>query len=117
MKAIGIWAICLTLVFTFTRSTPAWKPVKVDPCKIYGTVYIERDRTQADLSVYLEETESFADLVVFKEDNSLYADKSGMWYITDKPGLADFRIYIESIKGRAHFSIFYTNTRSFAGCP
>jgi hypothetical protein len=89
---------------------------RLKPCNIYGSVYFVKDKFQADFSVYIEETESFADLVVFREDNALYADKSGVWFIANKIGLADYRVYIETIKGRANFSIHYTDNRSFAGC-
>lgn len=86
------------------------------PCDLFGTVYFVKDKLDADFTVYLEETESFANLVVYREDNALYADQSGVWFITDRLGLAQYRVYVETIKGRADFTIHYTETRSFAGC-
>lgn len=85
-------------------------------CQVYGTFYVEQEKQMADFSVFVEETEGFADLSVFLEENQLYADQSGLWFFVDQPGLADYRIYLERDKNRADFCIFYTNTRSFAGC-
>jgi hypothetical protein len=107
-------------VFVLFAAGLAGKPVQAQNsqlCDLYGTVYIEKEKTLADFSIYIEETsESFADLVIFREDNQLFADKSGIWYFTDNRGLAQYRVFIEKNKDRADFSIFYTDTRSFAGC-
>ncbi|MBC7389477.1 MAG: hypothetical protein H7329_09725 [Opitutaceae bacterium] len=86
-------------------------------CKIYGSVYLEQDPKKADFKVYLESSEAFADLIVFIQNNRLYADKAGLWYLTESPNIADFRIYITESKKNADFTICYTKTESFAGCP
>ena len=67
--------------------------------------------------MFVESSESFADLQVFFESNRLYADKAGLWYKTEKRDLADFRIYLSDNKKASDFSIYYTSTESFAGCP
>jgi hypothetical protein len=106
----------LLFVAAFFLMAVATQAQRLKPCNLYGSVFFVKDKYLADFTVYLEETESFADLVVFREDNALYADQSGIWFITDKMGLADYRVYIETIKGRANFTIHYTDSRSFAGC-
>ena len=88
----------------------------IDPCQIFGTVYVEKKREDATFRVYLEESDAFANIVVYKQTNKLYADKTGFWYFTEARGFADFSIYIESNKALADFTIYYTNTESFAGC-
>ena len=112
MKKLTLLAV-FSVFCLFATATQAQR---LKPCEIFGSVYFVSDRAQADFSIYLEETESFADLVVFREDNALYADKSGVWFIADRPGLAQYLVYVETIKGRANFSVHYTETRSFAGC-
>lgn len=106
---LAVFSVCYLLA-TATHAQ------RLKPCELFGAVYFVSDKTQADFSIYLEETESFADLVVFREDNALYADKSGVWFIADRPGLAQHLVFVETIKGRANFSVHYTETRSFAGC-
>lgn len=86
-------------------------------CKIYGSVYIESDPAKADFIVFVETSEAFADLMVYKQNNRLFADKAGLWYITEKRDIADFRIYLKEEKRGSDFSICYTSTESFAGCP
>ncbi len=105
--------ICLCTPVSVGKATT---PKRINPCKIFGTVYIEKQRSYADFSIYLEENESFADLPVFLEDNALYADQSGVWFITTNPNQAQYHVYLEKTKSFADFSVFYTNTRSFAGC-
>ncbi|MCV9388417.1 DUF6150 family protein [Reichenbachiella ulvae] len=88
-----------------------------DPCDIYGKVYYEtRDPNRAHFRVYIEDSESFADVIVYEEQNQLYADRPGHWATVDKPGFADVFIYIEKNRNMADFSIYYTETESFAGC-
>ncbi|RJE71626.1 hypothetical protein BGP76_05930 [Reichenbachiella sp. MSK19-1] len=88
-----------------------------DPCQIYGKVYYEtRDPNRADYRVYVEESESFADVVVYEETNALYADRPGHWARVDNPGFANIYIYLERNRSLADFSIYYTETESFAGC-
>jgi len=86
-------------------------------CKIYGSVFIEEDPKKADFKVYIESSEAFADLMVFLQNNRLYADNAGLWYLTEKRDIADFRIYITEEKKGSDFTICYTKTESFAGCP
>lgn len=88
----------------------------VEPCKIFGSVFVEKNRPLADYRVYIEPTEGMADLTVFKAVNKLFADKTGLWHITDTKAQADFVIFIESNRGSADFSVYYTETESFAGC-
>ena len=88
----------------------------VDPCKIWGAVYVEKNRNDASYRVYLEESDAFANLVVYKQANKLYADKPGFWYFTTVRDFADFSIYIETNKALADFTLYYTATESFAGC-
>lgn len=85
-------------------------------CEVFGTVYVEKDRSRADYLVYQDKNEAFADLLVFKETSRLYADREGIWYFTSNRGMADFTVYYVKEKGQANFSIFFTDTESFAGC-
>jgi hypothetical protein len=103
-------------VFFSALSFAGFSQGRLDPCKIFGRIYIEKDRNYADFKVYVEETEAFAHLVVCKQANKFFADRQGQWYFTNDKREADFWIYIETEKGRSDFSIAYTNTESFAGC-
>ncbi len=85
-------------------------------CEVYGTVYVEKERSRADYLVYQEKNEAFADLLIYKEANRAYADREGIWYFTDNRGMADFTVYYTKERGQAHFSLFFTDTESFAGC-
>ncbi|GAA4377894.1 DUF6150 family protein [Hymenobacter koreensis] len=90
-----------------------------DPCKIYGSIYIERDprrRGYCNATVYVEQQEAFASLVVYDEANKLFADKAGLWYRTDARDFADFTVFITDNRAIADFGIYYTKSRSFAGC-
>ena len=90
---------------------------KVDPCKIYGNIYIETvNKSLANYRVFIEENESFADLVVFKQKSRLFADRVGQWNFVSDKSFADFIIYFEDVKGFANFSIYYTEQEGFAGC-
>lgn len=86
-------------------------------CKIYGSVYFEKDPKKADFKVFVETSEAFSDLMVYLQNNRLFADKAGLWYVTEKRDIADFRIFIAEEKRGTDFSIYYTTTESFAGCP
>ena len=86
-------------------------------CKIYGSVYFEEDPKKADFKVFVESSEAFADLLVFFHTNRLFADKAGLWFVTEKRDLADFRIYRSEEKLGTDFTIYYTSSESFAGCP
>lgn len=87
-----------------------------DYCRVYGSVYFVKDRHRADFFVYIEEDETMADIAVFKENVDLYADRPGIWFITENEAFADFRLYVEDRKGSQDFTVFYTETESFAGC-
>lgn len=89
---------------------------RIDPCKIYGKIYIHNDRNYVDYRVFVEETEAFAQLLVYKHTNKFFADRQGQWYFTTDKREADFWIYIEEEKGKSDFTIAYTGTESFAGC-
>jgi len=88
----------------------------IDPCKLYGSVFVEKDRINATFRVYIDTTSSFANVNVFKQNNKLYADKVGQWYFTTVRDFADFSIYLEANKALADFVISYTNSETFAGC-
>lgn len=91
-------------------------PNQTEPCKLYGTVYIESSKVNADYIVYEEESEAFANMLVFTQENRLFADAPGLWYITDDRTFADFTIYLTPKKNLAHFTIHYIENESFAGC-
>ncbi|UOQ81113.1 MULTISPECIES: DUF6150 family protein [Hymenobacter] len=91
----------------------------VDPCRIFGTVYLETDpRRQSRCfgSVYMEPEADFADLMVFKETSKLFADKVGLWYLADSPNFADYVLFVTDNRNLADFSIQFTKSRSYAGC-
>ena len=105
-----------SFLLIFSWFLPAPEPARVDPCSVYGAVYIEKNRSYADFSIYIEPEDGMAQLTVFKEDNKLFADKPGLWYLVDNPGFANYRVHITPDRGMADFSINYTESRSFAGC-
>lgn len=91
----------------------------VDPCRIYGSVYLETDPSRRSYcfgSVYVEPEEAFANVLVFKEDNKLFADKAGLWAEAPARNFADYVLFVTPDRNRADFSIHYTTMRSFAGC-
>ncbi|MBX0292846.1 hypothetical protein K3G63_20550 [Hymenobacter sp. HSC-4F20] len=91
----------------------------VDPCRLYGSVYLETDsrrRSQCFGVVYQEPDEGFADLMVFQETNKLFADKVGLWYLTDSRDFADYVLLVTDNRNLADFSFHYTKVRSYAGC-
>ena len=90
-----------------------------DPCKIFGSVYLETDpRRRANCFgvVYVEPEEAFANLLVFKESNKLFADKAGLWAEAPNREFADYVLFVTTERGQADFAIHYTTVRSFAGC-
>ncbi|OON71140.1 hypothetical protein B0919_00485 [Hymenobacter sp. CRA2] len=90
-----------------------------DPCKIYGSIYLERDprrRGFCSATVYVEQQEAFASLVVYQEANKLFADKAGLWYITEARDFADYTVLVTNNRSFADFGIYYTKVRAFAGC-
>ena len=108
-------------------SVPATVPVaaaakvvgSLEPCKIYGSIYLETDparRSYCFGTVYVEPEEAFADLLVFKETNKLFADKAGLWAEAPARDFADYVLFVTPDRGKADFAIHYTTVRSFAGC-
>lgn len=104
------------ILWLFITISNIFLPSQVDPCQLYGTVFIESSRTYVDYIIYEEESEAFADLMIYKQENQLFADGQGLWHITKDRSFADFTIYITTKKNQADFTIFYTDTESFAGC-
>ena len=91
----------------------------VDPCRIYGSVFLETDlsrRGQCFATVYVESEEAFTNLMVYKEDNKLFADKAGLWALTDARDFADYRLFVTDNRNLADFTIHYTDVRIYAGC-
>ena len=91
----------------------------LEPCKIYGSVYLETDPSRRNYclgTVYVEPEEAFADLIVFKEANKLFADKAGLWADAPARDFADYVLFVTTDRSRADFAIHYTKVRSFAGC-
>jgi hypothetical protein len=86
-------------------------------CQLNGGVLEEKEPGRAMFKVYKEESESFADLHVFRAENMLFADKPGKWYFTDSRSLARFTIFWVPDRSQADFSVYFTETESFAGCP
>ena len=112
----------LSFLLTFLLAlAPAKTPatVSLEPCKIYGSVYLETDparRSYCTGTVYVEPEEAFANLVVFKESNKLFADKPGLWADAPARDFADYVLFVTTDRSRADFAIHYTKVRSFAGC-
>ncbi|MDN4165677.1 DUF6150 family protein [Cytophagales bacterium LB-30] len=94
----------------------SWLASAQEYCQLRGSVYIESSPKRASYRVYVEENEAFADMRVYKEENKLYADRPGIWYFTEEADFAQFRIYLVDDPDLADFTIFYTETESFAGC-
>ena len=108
----------LTILLTFSLvSTPTNADFEqLDPCKVYGKIFIEENPYYAHFRVYEEDSEAFSDIIVFEEESVLYADQQGHWTFVDKREFADIYIYFEEEKNMADFSIFFTEFESFAGC-
>jgi hypothetical protein len=108
--------IALVLVLFLTGSSPSVFHQKVDFCKLFGSVYIEKSAKAADFRVFEEESEAFCNVKIFEVESRLYADREGLWHFTDKKEFADFSIYFEPKKGLADFSVYFIDVESFAGC-
>lgn len=114
--------LSLALLPLFTSPAPApAAPKAAGPsfCKIYGSVYLERDpkyRNDASHTVFLGDDEAFASMVVFKENNKLFADATAVWYITPKKAFADHVLYVTDNRNLANFTVHFTDVRSFAAC-
>ncbi|AMJ64459.1 hypothetical protein [Hymenobacter sp. PAMC 26628] len=101
------------------RPASAARHGSVDPCKVYGSIYLETDPTRRNGCfgiVYVEPDQAFADLLVFKEENKLFADKAGLWAEAPNRDFADYVLFVTPTRGLADFTIHYTPVRSFAGC-
>ncbi len=91
----------------------------IEPCRIFGSVYLERDPRRRGLcfgTVYEEPEEAFADVLVFREDNKLFADKAGYWYLTEARDFADYVLFVSDNRNLADFSFQFTKSRAYAGC-
>ena len=108
--------IVLVLVFLITGNSPSVFSAQVDFCRVFGSVYIEKNPRLADYRVYEEESEAFCDIKIFEVDARPYADRQGLWHFTDTKAFADFTIYFEPKKGLADFSVYFIDVESFAGC-
>ena len=91
-------------------------PTAVDPCRVYGVIFVSPEPDRVDFFVYEESTEAFADILIFEEENQLFADRPGIWFFTENRGLSDFAIYFVSERRESHFSVYFTDSESFAGC-
>jgi hypothetical protein len=94
-------------------------PAAQDICRIYGSVYLERDpkyNNTASHTVYLGDEEAFATMVVYRENNKLFADATGVWYITNKKAFADHVLYVTDNRNFADFTVHFTSVRSYAAC-
>ena len=84
-------------------------------CSMRGSVYITKDKAQADFIVY-EDSEAFADFLVYEEENRLYATEEGIWFFVEARGIADFSVYFTKSRGEEDFRIAFTDSPIFAGC-
>lgn len=89
---------------------------QIDPCNLYGAVFVEQVESFADYKVFKEDDEVFSDLIVFREQAKSFADRNGLWFFTDVKGFADFTIAFTEVRGFADFSVHITEFKSLAGC-
>jgi Family of unknown function (DUF6150) len=113
MKHLSALLLVATLCLPAQKT---WAQTRPDLCNLFGSVFVETNRTAARYKVYIESSEAFADLVVFKQSSNLFADRSGQWYFSTFKGTAAFTICFVEQKALADFSVFFTPTESFAGC-
>lgn len=118
---ISFWLTLIPLFLTPTETPVAAKQTAVarDFCRIYGSVYLERDpkyKNTAAFTVYLDEEEAFANMVVYRESNKLFADATAVWYLTPNKAFADHILYVTDNRNFADFTVHYTKVRSFATC-
>jgi len=101
-------------------TVPASEKIVInDYCKIYGSVYLERDpkyKNTASYTVFLGEEEVYANMIVYRESNKLFADGTGIWYITPTKAFADHILYVTDNRNLADFSVHFTTVRSYAAC-
>ncbi|WP_332919544.1 DUF6150 family protein [Persicobacter psychrovividus] len=86
------------------------------PCELFGKVYEVKNPKFAQFLVYEEEYESSADVVVYEEDNWLYCTKPGLWHFVDNIEQSNFTVAFVEDRSLAHFTVYFTDTESFAGC-
>lgn len=117
---ISFW---LSLLPFLAGPQPAAEPsvavVSKDICRIYGSVYLERDpkyKNTAAYTVYLGDEEAFAAMVVYRESNKLFADGTAIWHITNNKAFADHVLYVTDNRNFADFTVHFTNVRSYAAC-
>ena len=100
-------------------ATPSVTAVKQDICRVYGSVYLERDpryKNTAAYTVYLGDEEAFASMVVYRESNKLFADGTAIWHITNKKAFADHVLFVTDNRNFADFTVHFTDVRSYAAC-
>lgn len=85
-------------------------------CNVYGVMVEVESRREADYIVFEQSSESFADIVVYDQDNKLFANKPGQWHFVDNKRFAKYRLFFTNDQDEAHFSVFFTDFESFAGC-
>ena len=88
----------------------------VDPCTLFGSVFVEEVENFADFRVFRDDVEGTSDLTVFREQARSFADRPGLWHFTNRKGLADFTIAFTEVRGFADFSIHISEFKSLAGC-
>ena len=115
-----LFSFLLTSLLALSPATgsPA-RPADVEPCKIYGAIYLETNpnrRNSCFATVYVEPDEAFADVLVYRENNRLFADQAGLWYPAENPQFADYSLFVTTDRNLAEFSVHYIKVRSFAGC-
>ncbi len=87
-----------------------------DHCRVFGLMHEVETRSKADFIVYEEESEAFADLIVYDQDNKLHADQSGSWHFVADERESDYKVFFTNDRDQAHFTVFFTDYESFAGC-
>jgi len=112
MKAIKL----ISLLTLFTCCALVANAQQNKYCKLYGQVFIVDNPAQADYIIYEESSEAFAEVRLFEEQNSLFADHAGIWFFCESFELADFRVYFTDERYQAHFTVYFIDTASFAGC-
>lgn len=104
-------------LFLLTYLLPPAPQQPINPCDIYGQIYVEKDRKRANFLVYVEtENDYRSNLVVFREVNALMADNKGLWYFVEQRGFADYSVHFVEDRSIADFVIYYTDKPHYAGC-
>lgn len=116
-----LFTFWMALLPFFKTSVSLTETVRVsgDHCRIYGSVYLERDpkyKNDAAYTVFLGEEEAFADMIVYRESNKLFADATAVWYLTPNKAFADHILYVTDNRNLADITVHFTTVRSFATC-